>query len=85
MAAGVPVVATDSGAIRDLITDGDEGFLVPVGDADALADRIARLAADPALRARQGARGRSRAERDHRIETTAERFQDLLTTLVAGR
>lgn len=83
MAAGVPVVATDCGALRDMITDGDEGFLVPVGDADALADRIARLAADPALRARQGTSGRSRAEREHRIEATTERFQDLLTTLVA--
>ncbi|MGH3933010.1 MAG: glycosyltransferase, partial [Pseudonocardiaceae bacterium] len=84
MAAGVPVVATDCGALRDMITDGDEGFLVPVGDAAALADRIARLAADPALRTRQGLRGRSRAERNHRIETTAEAFQDLLSALVAG-
>ncbi|MGQ0773801.1 MAG: glycosyltransferase [Pseudonocardiales bacterium] len=84
MAAGVPVVATDCGAIRDMITDGDEGFLVPVGDAGALADRIARLAADPALRTRHGTRGRSRAERDYRIETTTEAFQDLLTALVTG-
>ncbi len=84
MAAGVPVVTTNCGALPDMITDGDEGFLVPVGDADALADRIARLATNPALRTRQGTHGRSRAERDHRIETTTERFQELLTTLVAG-
>jgi glycosyltransferase involved in cell wall biosynthesis len=85
MAAGVPVVATDCGALRDMITDGEEGFLVPVGDGAALADRIARLAADPQLRAHQGARGRSRAERDHRIESTAKGFEDLLTSLVSGR
>ncbi|MGH3794573.1 MAG: glycosyltransferase [Pseudonocardiaceae bacterium] len=85
MAAGVPIVATDCGAVRDMVTDGDEGFLVPVGDAGALADRLARLAADPALRARQGALGRSRAERDHRIETTVEGFTSLLTGLVESR
>ncbi|MGH3914911.1 MAG: glycosyltransferase [Pseudonocardiaceae bacterium] len=85
MATGVPVVATDCGALRDMITDGQEGFLVPVGDADALAERIARLAADPELRTRQGSHGRARAERDHRIETTTESFQDLLTTLVVRR
>lgn len=85
MAAGVPVVVTDCGALRDMVTDGDEGFLVPVGDSPALADRIARLAADPGLRARQGAAGRARAQRDHRIEVTVERFTALLTSLVDGR
>lgn len=85
MAAGVPVVATDCGALRDMVTDGAEGFLVPVGDAAALADRIAQLAADPALRAEQGARGRSRAERDHCIERTAHGFEQLLTSLVTAR
>lgn len=85
MAAAVPVVATDCGALRDMITDGDEGFLVPVGDVSALAERIAHLAADPALRSRQGTLGRSRAERNHRIEQTAERFEHLVTSLAAGR
>ncbi len=85
MAAGVPVVATDCGALPDMVTDGEDGFLVPVGDAAALADRIATLAADPALRARMGARGRCRAERDHRIEATAAGFEHLLTSLVPRR
>lgn len=85
MAAGVPVVVTDCGALRDMVTNGDEGFLVPVGDSAALADRIARLAADPDLRARQGAAGRARAERDHRIESTVDRFTGLLTSLVDRR
>lgn len=83
MAAGLPVVATGAGAIADMVADGEEGFVVPVNDSGAIADRIARLAADPALRAAQGARARARAERDYRIEATAESYQRLLTSLAA--
>jgi len=39
-AAGVPVVATPVGGIRETVVDGETGFLVPVGDADLLAERI---------------------------------------------
>ena len=82
MAAGVPVVATDCGALRDMVTDGEEGFIVPVGDIDALTNRLTRLIADPALRADLGRRARARAERSYRIEGTARGFEELLTSLV---
>ncbi|MGH3978648.1 MAG: glycosyltransferase [Pseudonocardiaceae bacterium] len=85
MAAGLPVVATGCGAIPDMVADGEEGFIVPVNDSGAIADRIARLAADPALRTAQGARARARAERDYRIEATAESYQRLLISLVMAR
>lgn len=85
MAAGVPVVATGCGAIPDMVADGEEGFVVPVNDSGAIADRIARLAADPELRAAQGVQARARAERDYRVEATAESYQRLLTSLVAPR
>jgi len=78
MAAGLPVVVTDCGALRDMITDSREGFLVPVGDVASLADRIGRLASSPELRAQQGTLGRKRAERDYRIELTTKRFEALL-------
>ncbi len=60
MAAGLPVVATPTGAIPDAVVHGETGYLVPARDPDALAGRIAELAADPALRARLGAAGRQR-------------------------
>lgn len=85
MAAGVPVVATDVGAVRDLVAQGVEGYLVDPGDSAALADRIARLAADEEIRTRMGAAGRARAERQFRIEDTARSFERLLTSLVGGR
>lgn len=47
---GVPLVATDCGGPRELFEDGRSGYLVPVNDAEAAADRLLRLAADPLQR-----------------------------------
>lgn len=85
MAAGVAVVASDVGTVSEMVTDGVQGRLFPAGDAAALADRLAELAADPALRARMGAAGRTRAERRFRIQDTAGKYQRLLTELVGTR
>lgn len=56
MAMGMPVVSTDCppGGPRMVIRDGENGFLVPVGDADALADRVCRLIEDKELARRFG-------------------------------
>ncbi|HKX16590.1 MAG TPA: glycosyltransferase [bacterium] len=59
MCFGLPVVASDAvGAVPDLVHDEDNGFVYPMGDVPALADALRRLLADPALRARMGARSR---------------------------
>jgi starch synthase len=52
LAHGTPVIATINSGGADLFHEGEEGFLVPIRDPDALADRMQRLADDPALRAR---------------------------------
>jgi phosphatidylinositol alpha 1,6-mannosyltransferase len=59
-ASGLPVVAPAAGGPIDLVGDGVTGFLVPPCDAGALADAVARLAADPGLRAGQGRAARQR-------------------------
>lgn len=61
MACGLPCVTTDAPGCRDCVADGDNGLVVPVKDAGALAAAIGRLLDDPALRARMGRRGRERA------------------------
>jgi glycosyltransferase involved in cell wall biosynthesis len=81
MAAGLPVIATDCGALGDIISEGVEGYLVPVGDDAALADRLRGLLDDPGLRARMGAAGRERAEREFAIERTVAGYEDLITRL----
>ncbi len=55
MATGRPVVTTDSPGCRKTVVDGENGLLVPVRNADALAAAMLKLARDPALRARMGA------------------------------
>lgn len=60
LAAGVPVVASDTGGLPEILGDG-HGVLCPPGDAAALADALAHLIADPGERARLGARGPQRA------------------------
>ncbi len=57
-ASGLPVVAPAAGGPLDLVRDGVTGFLVTPSDPSALAAAVARLAADPALRAAQGRAGR---------------------------
>jgi glycosyltransferase involved in cell wall biosynthesis len=54
-ASGRPAVAVDVGGVRDIVRHGETGFVVPVDDADAFADRLAALLDDPAVRARMGA------------------------------
>lgn len=85
MAAGMPVVATDVGTVRDMVSEGDEGFVVPVGAADILADRLGRLVDDAHLRRRMGERARARVERQFRIEDTAAAFERLLGSLARRR
>jgi glycosyltransferase involved in cell wall biosynthesis len=63
-AAGRPIVTTDMPGCREAVRDGDNGLLVPPRDATALADALARLLGDPALRAQMGLRGRLRAEQE---------------------
>lgn len=61
MLTGLPVVATDIRGSREEVLDGETGVLVPVRDEAALGAAIAKLAGDPALRARLGAAGLRRA------------------------
>ena len=58
MAMGLPVVASDIPACRELVRDGETGLLVPSGDAPALAAALGALAGDAERRARYGTRGR---------------------------
>jgi glycosyltransferase involved in cell wall biosynthesis len=77
MAAEVPVVATAVGGIVDAVTDGQEGLLVPWGDAARLAGAVERMIDDAAARKQMGAAGRVRAERDFSIARMTDRYLEL--------
>ncbi|MER3513402.1 MAG: glycosyltransferase family 1 protein [Chloroflexota bacterium] len=62
---GLPVVGAAAGGIPDVIVDGQDGYVVPFGDAEALADRLARLLANPDLAQRMGEAGRRKVLAQH--------------------
>lgn len=66
MAVGIPVVTTGYAGADELVTDGHEGYITPMGDAETMARRIVELLEDSALRRRLGKNGR---------RTVATRFE----------
>jgi len=62
MAASLPVIAPDQENLREVLTHGENGWLVPGGDAQAMRAALLVLGRDPALRARLGARARRTIE-----------------------
>ena len=85
LAAGRPVVATRVGGVPDVVRDGEDGFLVDPGDVEALADRLARLAADPELRQRLGASGRTRVIPRYSVERLVDDIDLLYRSLLEAR
>jgi glycosyltransferase involved in cell wall biosynthesis len=71
-ACGVPVVSTDVGAVHEVVEDGVTGFLVPPGDAAAIATATLSLLEDPAQRAEIGRAGRAAAVERFGLETAAD-------------
>lgn len=76
MEYALPIVATRVGGIPDLITDDDNGLLVPPGDSESLRRTLLSLVDDPVLAQRLGDRGREIA-RDYTPERMAERYLDV--------
>ena len=77
MACGVPVVASAVGGVPEVVTDGESGFLRPVGDVAGMADAVLRLIGDRALARRMSAAARARAETTFRREPAVDRYLDV--------
>ena len=82
LAAGRPVVATRVGGVPDVIRDGKDGFLVEAGATDDLADRLERLARDPALRERMGEEGRARVLPRYAVDRLVDDVDRLYRSLL---
>jgi colanic acid/amylovoran biosynthesis glycosyltransferase len=78
MAMEVPVVSTDLPAIRELVSDGVNGVLVPEGDPAALAAAMSRLLDRPGLREALGRQGRRTVMESFDVETNVRRFAETL-------
>ena len=84
LAAGRPVVATRVGGVPDVVQEGQDGFLVDPGATDDLADRLARLARDPALRERMGGAGRERVLPRYAVARLIDDVDRLYRSLLAS-
>ncbi len=84
MAMGVPVIATAIGGSTDQVAEGETGFLVPPADPIALADRLERLIADPALRHRMGQGGPRRIQERFSLDQMVRRMEALYAELIGA-
>jgi phosphatidylinositol alpha-1,6-mannosyltransferase len=77
-ACGKPILVGDQDGSREAAEDGVSGFVLDPFDLDAIADRLLRLARDPALCARMGEAARARIEKEHSFERFRARTGALL-------
>ena len=77
MAAGKAVIATDGGALPEIVLPGVTGLLVPMGDAPAMAEAMAALLSDPARAAAMGAAGRARVRERFTIAHTVRKLEGI--------
>lgn len=75
MSHRLPVVCTPVGGNPELVIDGQHGRLIPVDQDEALAEAMAALVSDPALRKRQGDAGYLRVTQDFSFERTHSRYE----------
>jgi glycosyltransferase involved in cell wall biosynthesis len=85
MACGLPLVACDVGAARELVIPSETGLLVPPGSPDELAEALRILIESPDLRASMGARGLQLAREQHDADRTCAEIVDLMREVAAGR
>jgi len=83
MAAGKPIVATEIGGVPEAVQNDRTGILVPVGDAQAFAAALVRLAGDAELAARMGQAGRERHRTQFSFERMIDEYADVLDGMLA--
>jgi glycosyltransferase involved in cell wall biosynthesis len=83
MACGLPVVASDVGGIPDQVAEGESGYLVPVGDDQLMARRIAMLLDNPTQRAEMGRWACNRAHAEFSITRMTQNYLDYYASVLA--
>ena len=83
MAAGKPVIATNLGGPREIVHNGETGFLVNYTGATEMADRVLQLLQDEALRHRMGEAGRARVKSEFSQQRYVEAYQRVYEEILA--
>ena len=84
LASEVPVIATSAGGLPELVIDGENGYLLPVGDVDAMADRAVEILSDDALRKRMGTLGRQLAVERFNVTNVVPRYRQFYEKIISS-
>jgi glycosyltransferase involved in cell wall biosynthesis len=85
MSSGKPVVCTDAGGDREMVRDGVNGYVVPMRDSRALAEKVNLALSDPDMRSRMGAASRRIAEEEFDWKLIAARTKRVYEELLKER
>jgi glycosyltransferase involved in cell wall biosynthesis len=85
LAAGIPVIASDSGELPSLIEETGGGWTVPEGDHVALAAMLDRVMSDPENRSRRAEAGKGYVQERYSLEAVARDFERVIRTVRATR
>jgi N-acetyl-alpha-D-glucosaminyl L-malate synthase BshA len=84
MACGVPVVATDSGGVREVVSEAS-ARIAPVGDVEALGAHVAEIVENPEIGSAMGAAGRRRAEESFDVDRVVPLYESLYKRVCGAR
>jgi glycosyltransferase involved in cell wall biosynthesis len=82
MACGLPVVASNCSSLSEQIDDGRGGFLCPVGDVKAFAEKINLLAESPGLRKEMGQYNRTKIEKKFTLDRMVKEYQKIFSEVL---
>ena len=82
MVAGIPVIATDGGGAREIVTHEQTGLLIPLADVEALTASLLRLLSDPELATSLAAAGKEHALQNYTIEISARKSEALYSRVL---
>jgi glycosyltransferase involved in cell wall biosynthesis len=82
MASGTPCVSTRVGAVPELISQGEDGYIIEIGDRKGMAQAILKLLHDDALRAEMGSRGRKKMVSRYNWKYVAQRTEKIYSEVV---
>lgn len=81
-AIGRPIITTNSIGCKDTVEDGVNGFLIPIKDSKALAEKLKVLLDDKALREKMGRASRLKAEKEFSLDEVVRKHVDVYTNLI---
>ena len=85
MASEVPVIATQAGGMPEVVMEGENGYLLPVGDVDGMAARAIEILSDPALQRRFGRAGREIADEKFNVSRVVPIYRQFYEQVIYAK